>query len=311
MYIRKTVESDLPRVLEIYARARAFMAETGNPRQWGPTRWPPEALLRQDIARGRSYVCVDGGDVVGTFYFAAGPDIEPTYRDIAEGAWLEDGPYGVVHRIASDGSRRGVGRFCLDWALEKCGHLRIDTHPDNRVMQGLLEKLGFSKRGIIHVLEDDDPRYAYEKICRDGAQPPRAGRGSASMKIAVSYENGQIFQHFGHTPQFKLYEVRDGQITASRIVDTQGSGHGALAGFLQAAGADILICGGIGAGARAALAEAGIRLCAGVQGPADEAAAALAAGTLEFDPEARCDHHQHQAGDCGRGHCADHHCSGN
>ena len=132
------------------------------------------------------------------------------------------------------------------------------------------------------------------------------------MRIAVTYENGEIFQHFGHTAQFKLYDAENGAITAAQVVDTDGSGHGALAGFLQAAGVDALICGGIGMGAQMALADAGIRLYAGVQGPADAAARALAEGTLVFDPDARCDHHGHSHdGDCGHANCADHHCHGN
>ena len=136
--------------------------------------------------------------------------------------------------------------------------------------------------------------------------------GSINMRIAVAYENGEVFQHFGHSAQFKLYDAEDGRITQEQIVDTNGSGHGALAGFLQAAEVDALICGGIGMGAQMALAGAGIRLYAGVQGSADAAARALAAGTLEYDPDARCDHHgHHHDGDCGHESCADHHCSGN
>ncbi len=132
------------------------------------------------------------------------------------------------------------------------------------------------------------------------------------MRIAVTYENGEIFQHFGHSEQFKLYDVEDGRITEEQVVDTNGSGHGALAGFLQAAGVDALICGGIGMGAQMALAEAGIRLYAGVRGQADAAARALAEGSLEYDPEARCDHHGHHGdGECGHDHCADRHCAGN
>ena len=131
------------------------------------------------------------------------------------------------------------------------------------------------------------------------------------MRIAVTYDNGEIFQHFGHTEQFKLYDVEDGKIIHERIVDTNGSGHGALAGFLKAAQADALICGGIGMGAQIALAEAGVRLYAGVQGSADEAAKALAEGRLAYDPDARCDHHEHHGGDCGHDHCAEHHCAGN
>ena len=136
-------------------------------------------------------------------------------------------------------------------------------------------------------------------------------KGSNVMRIAIAYENGEIFQHFGHTPQFKLYDVEEGKIVREQIVDTNGSGHGALAGFLQAAQAEALICGGIGMGAQMALADAGIQLFAGVQGDADAAAKALAEGTLNYDPNARCDHHEHHEGDCGHDHCADHHCRGN
>ena len=136
-------------------------------------------------------------------------------------------------------------------------------------------------------------------------------KGLEAMRIAVTYDHGEVFQHFGHTEQFKLYDVKDGKITDEQVVDANGSGHGALAGFLQAAQVDALICGGIGMGAQMALADAGIRLYAGVQGSADEAARALAAGTLAYDPDARCDHHEHHQGDCGHDHCADHHSHGN
>ena len=135
---------------------------------------------------------------------------------------------------------------------------------------------------------------------------------SNTMRIAVTFENGEIFQHFGHSEQFKLYDVEDGKITKEQVIETNGSGHGALAGFLQAAKVDALICGGIGMGAQMALADAGIKLYAGVQGQADVAAKSLAEGSLEYDPDARCDHHgHHHEGDCGHDHCADHHCHGN
>lgn len=137
-------------------------------------------------------------------------------------------------------------------------------------------------------------------------------KGSSIMRIAVTYENGEVFQHFGHSEQFKLYDVENGKIVGEQVVDTNGSGHGALAGFLQAAKVDALICGGIGMGAQMALADAGIRLYAGVQGSADEAAKAFTEGRLDYDPDARCDHHgHHNDGDCSHDHCAEHHCHGN
>ncbi len=164
MRIRKSTGADIDRIMRIYAHAREFMAKTGNPNQWGPTNWPPEELIRQDMIDGNSYVCVNDDEaVIGTFYFKFGCDIEPTYRDITDGAWIDDSAYGVVHRIASDGSEKGVGQFCLSWAYEQCGHMRIDTHADNRVMRNLLEKLGYTRCGIIHVIEDSFPRYAFEK----------------------------------------------------------------------------------------------------------------------------------------------------
>ena len=123
------------------------------------------------------------------------------------------------------------------------------------------------------------------------------------MKIAVTYENGMVFQHFGHSQAFRVYDLQDGKIITAETVPTQGSGHGALAGFLAAQGEDTLICGGIGAGARQALAQAGIRLFPGVQGPADEAVKALLAGTLAYDPDTVCTHHH------GEGHEAGHSCA--
>ena len=127
------------------------------------------------------------------------------------------------------------------------------------------------------------------------------------MKIAVTYENGEIFGHFGHTKRFKVYETENGKILSSKVVDTNGSGHGALAGMLSALNIDVLICGGIGLGAQMALAQAGIKLYGGVCGNADKAVEAFLANSLEYDPEAKCDHHDH-----GEGHtCGEHGCGGN
>jgi len=162
MEIRKATAADHETILAIYARARQYMAQNGNPTQWGLTNWPPEDLVREDIAAGNSYVCVHENRVVGVFYYVCGPDIEPTYGTIESGTWLDSSPYGVIHRIATDGSVKGVARFCFEWALQQCPHLRIDTHPDNKIMLNLLPEFGFSRRGIIHIVEDDCPRIAFE-----------------------------------------------------------------------------------------------------------------------------------------------------
>lgn len=130
------------------------------------------------------------------------------------------------------------------------------------------------------------------------------------MKIAVTYENGNVFQHFGHTEQFKLFDVENGNIVKEQIVDTNGQGHGALAGFLSESGVDTLICGGIGGGAKNALADAGIKLFCGVMGKADDAVKSYLKGSLEFNPDFHCEHHEHH----GEGHsCGEnkHGCSGN
>ena len=136
------------------------------------------------------------------------------------------------------------------------------------------------------------------------------------MKIAVTYEDGKIFPHFGHTQAFKLYDAEDGKVISSRVVPTDGCGHGALAAFLREQGAEILICGGIGGGARMALDEAGIRLYGGASGDADAAVEALLRGALAYDPDAACTHHGHGEGHtCGGeshtcGHGENHACGG-
>lgn len=125
------------------------------------------------------------------------------------------------------------------------------------------------------------------------------------MRIAATYENGEIFQHFGHTEYFKIYDVEDGRITATKIVDTGGSGHGALAGVLRALNTDVLICGGIGQGAVSALDAEGIELYGGVSGNADTAVNDFLSGNLQFNPNERCEHHEHH----GENHsCGSHGC---
>ena len=160
MEIRKATLSDLPRLLEIFEKARTFMRANGNMEQW-TGGYPSVEVLTADIESGFSHVCVDEGEIVATFFFAPGPD--PTYAVIYEGAWTNDEPYHVVHRIAADGKRKGIASFCLQWCAAQDAHLRIDTHRDNFPMQKAVEKNGFAYRGIIHLLNGDE-RLAYERV---------------------------------------------------------------------------------------------------------------------------------------------------
>ncbi len=137
-------------------------------------------------------------------------------------------------------------------------------------------------------------------------------KGENDMRIAVTYENGEVFQHFGHTENFKIYDVQDGKILNSQVISTNGSGHGALAEVMHTLHADVLICGGIGGGARMAMSQIGVKLYGGVSGNADAAVEALLAGDLNYDPDAKCDHHGHGEGHtCGTHGCGgEHHCGG-
>ena len=131
------------------------------------------------------------------------------------------------------------------------------------------------------------------------------------MRIAVTYEAGQIFQHFGHTENFKLYDVQDGKVIDSKVVGTNGSGHGALAVLLSECDVNVLICGGIGGGAQMALAEAGIQLYGGVSGDADAAVEAFLKQELNYNPDVKCNHHgegHEHHGNCGNGGCGGGHC---
>lgn len=163
MEIRKATPEDLDGIMTLYAAAREFMVNTGNPRQWATRNWPPKDVIGEDMAWGKLYVCEDAGELLAVFYYDYGKDIDPSYNLIEEGSWLNGEPYGVVHRIAAKAGS-GAGKFCINWAFGQCGHLRIDTHADNKVMQRTLQKLGFSRRGIVHVPEDTDTRIAFEKL---------------------------------------------------------------------------------------------------------------------------------------------------
>lgn len=161
MKIRKSTAADLPRMLEIYAYAREFMAATGNPHQWGDAKNPQLEVLEQDIEDGVGYVMEYDGRIVGAFAFIIGED--ETYGYIEDGAWLNDEPYGTIHRIAGDGSTKGVLNTAVDFGAEMIGNLRIDTHHDNVVMQSAIKKCGFEECGVIYVA-DGSPRIAYQKI---------------------------------------------------------------------------------------------------------------------------------------------------
>ena len=156
--VRKARHEDLPRIEEIYAYARSFMAQTGNPNQWGKTH-PPVEQLKIDIKAGKLHVVVSD-EIHGVFYFAR--ETDPTYLAIFDGGWHSDQPYGVIHRIAGDGSG-GILKTAVAFAQEKSEYLRIDTHEENTVMQRALAKLGFLRCGIIH-LANGDPRIAYDRI---------------------------------------------------------------------------------------------------------------------------------------------------
>ena len=156
--VRPAKESDFGRIEEIYAYARTFMANNGSPNQWGNTYPPKEQLLR-DISEEKLFVITDGEVAHGVFFFWIGED--PTYQRI-DGAWRSDLPYGTIHRIAGDGSG-GILKTAVAFAEGKIGHLRIDTHEDNHVMQKAVTGLGFQHRGIIY-LEDGSPRIAYDFI---------------------------------------------------------------------------------------------------------------------------------------------------
>ena len=157
--IRKATMADIPRVMEVYATARQFMKESGNPTQW-TAGYPQAALVEQDVTEGRLYVMTEEARIFGCFMLCAGPD--PTYMQIFDGRWGYDTSYGVIHRVASDGSKRGVVASCVAFARQYYCHLRIDTHRDNRVMQHLVEKAGFRYCGIIYV-DDGTERLAYDR----------------------------------------------------------------------------------------------------------------------------------------------------
>ncbi len=157
--VRKADQQDLKRIEEIYSYARQFMADTGNPNQWGKTN-PPKAQLVEDIRLGDLYVITQADIIHGVFYFYIGED--PTYQKIFHGAWHSESPYGTIHRIAGDGSG-GILHTAVAFCEKQISHLRIDTHEENKVMQRAVSKEGFRRCGIIYIA-DGSPRIAYDRI---------------------------------------------------------------------------------------------------------------------------------------------------
>lgn len=162
MEIRKAQPEEVDRVMEIYAAARRFMAEHGNPTQWG-NNYPSQEQVEKDIAEGKCFVCIEGKQIAAVFYFAH--ETDPTYEKIYEGNWQNAEDYAVIHRIASAGNVKGAGSFCINWACSQAENVKIDTHQDNYVMQNLLKKCGFTHCGTIY-LENGEPRLAYQKVCK-------------------------------------------------------------------------------------------------------------------------------------------------
>ena len=160
MLIRKTLPEDTATILNIFNTARQFMHATGNPTQWN-ANYPALEDLELDIQNGNSYVCVENDKVVATFTLIIGD--EPNYQLIENGSWRSEAPYGTVHRLASDGTTKGIARACFDFCKTQISHLRVDTHKDNKPMQACFKQNGFEKCGIIYV-SDGTPRIAYEFI---------------------------------------------------------------------------------------------------------------------------------------------------
>ncbi len=183
MEIRLTEYSDLDTVMGIYDHAREYMRQSGNLWQW-VGGYPGRELIMEDIAAKRSYVCTEEGRIAGVFYFAVGSD--PTYATIYDGEWLDEEPYGVVHRIASASHKKGVASFCLGWCFNQCPNIRIDTHEDNKIMQALLMKNGYRRCGTIY-LENGDPRVAFQK---------NAASGKAGGIDTVVLDIGNVLAHF-------------------------------------------------------------------------------------------------------------------
>ncbi len=166
MIIRKATYEDIPSLMRLFERAKGIMRASGNMHQWG-NGYPSEEIVRKDVDAGVCYVMCDDDGIAATMAFIPGPD--PTYSVIEGGAWLDDAPYHVIHRIAVAVPGKGCARRLLDWAFGHTGTVRIDTHRDNVIMHHILKSYGFTYCGVIH-LANGDPRDAYQKSTENGVQ---------------------------------------------------------------------------------------------------------------------------------------------
>lgn len=160
MQIRKSKYEDEAAIMKVFAKAREYMFANGNKTQW-VGGYPGKELLNDDILRQYSYVFESNGKIIGTFTLIIGE--EPTYRKIKNGVWHSDKPYGTIHRLASDGTVKGVAKACFNFCANNIDYLRIDTHRDNITMQAAIQKFGFKKCGTIF-LNDGSERIAYDYI---------------------------------------------------------------------------------------------------------------------------------------------------
>jgi len=160
MEIRKANAENIDVIMEVFEAAKMFMRRMGNNNQW-VDGYPSKELILDNIRKGGLYECLsDNREIIGVFYFMVEED--PTYFKIYEGKWLNDKPYGVVHRMASNGKVKGLSDFCFQWCFEQCSNIRVDTHCDNVVMQNVMARNGYERCGIIYLASGAE-RIAYQK----------------------------------------------------------------------------------------------------------------------------------------------------
>ena len=241
MNIRPARMSELPRLMELFDIARAYMRRNGNTVQW-VNGYPSEALIRQDIAQDRAFVVEEDGIAEAVFCYLAGRHVEPTYAVVYGGTWPDDAPYGVIHRLASSGKLRGVMGFCADWALSRCPVLRVDTHESNATMRSAMARLGFTECGTI-ILGDETPRIAFQKRrdcpireCRSEEDFRAAG---AVLSEAWRASHGFCAPDFlaRHTPEERTEYLKVGSQQGKRVFTIANGGK--VLGLVSLCGSEI------------------------------------------------------------------------